>query len=90
MVSPFDTAWTFLKALRPAPNVVPSEAGKPEEELKWYQYMQRLKEMHTPRGTKPRPQADLEEDLSEAPADARMGDESPEHFDRMKEQGYPQ
>jgi len=87
--NPFKKAWAFLKELRPAPGVVPSEEGKPEEELKWYQHMQRMKDLHTPRGTKPRPQADLTEDLSEAPADAWMGDESPEHFDRMKEQGYP-
>jgi len=65
--NPFKKAWAFLKELRPAPGVVPSEEGKPEEELKWYQHMQRMKDVHTPRGTKPRPQADLTEDLSEAP-----------------------
>tara|TARA_R100000008_G_C3573999_1_gene164007 strand:- start:409 stop:783 length:375 start_codon:yes stop_codon:yes gene_type:complete len=69
MVGAFDLAWNLLKELQPAPNVTPSEMGKPEEDLKWYDEWQRMKEMYTPRGTRAKPRVEgLEEVEEQGPA----------------------
>ena len=82
MSAEFNAAWDLLKELQPAPNVTPSEVGKPEEELKWFEEMQRLKELYTPRGTKPRTPSD-------APPQHREESSAPPEGFNFQQEDFP-
>ena len=87
MVAPFDFSWVVLKdhyhsaPLHEEEGKVPSSNIDPMTHPDWHEDMSEEESFALAEK--------LDPNIEDEEPDEWMGDESPEHFERMKEQGYP-